>query len=134
LTQNGEKDVFVGKVAFVCPSLTVAPDALPGGTVRTHYTQTLAASGGSGPYSYSVSLGSVPSGLTLDADGLLAGTPTVGGITSFDVTATDINNCTGTTTYSLDIAGVGPALGATGLVALVLLLALLGAVLLRRPH
>ena len=29
LTQNSGTDAFVGKVAFACPSLTVAPDALP---------------------------------------------------------------------------------------------------------
>ena len=50
---------------------------LPQGTVASAYSQTLAASGGTPPYSWSISAGSLPSGLSLNAStGVISGTPT----------------------------------------------------------
>ncbi len=71
-------------------TLTLSPAAgsLTHGTVGTGYTTGITAAGGTGPYSY-VASGSVPTGMTLAADGTLSGTPTVAGSYSFTVTATD---------------------------------------------
>ncbi len=66
-------------------------------------SQTLVASGGTAPYSYSVVAGSLPTGLALSAGGLLSGTPTVPGAFSFTVRATDAAispACTGTRVFS----------------------------------
>ena len=57
--------------------LVVRTDGLPSGTVGTPYATTLAASGGTGDVTWSPAPGStLPAGLTLSADGTLAGTPT----------------------------------------------------------
>jgi len=57
--------------------------------VGTTYSHTFAA-GTSGPTTYSVSGGSLPSGLTLSAGGQLTGTPTAGGTAAFTVKATNL--------------------------------------------
>ncbi len=64
------------------PALKFSFPAGTNGTVGTPYSVTLAATGGVGPYTYSVSAGTLPAGLTLDpSTGAITGTPTkaVGG-------------------------------------------------------
>ncbi|WP_447410859.1 putative Ig domain-containing protein, partial [Clostridium perfringens] len=62
-------------IAIAAPTLTLAQATVPGGTVGTAYSASLAASGGVAPYRYSVSTGALPAGVTLDAAaGALAGT------------------------------------------------------------
>ena len=63
--------------------------ALPNAVVGVAYTQTLSASGGLAPYTYAVTAGSLPAGLTLSSAGVVSGTPTAPGASSFTVTATD---------------------------------------------
>lgn len=84
-------DTFTGPVTVTVqpiPALTFT-GSLPDGTVGQAYTQTLAASGGVGPYTYAVTAGAPPAGLTLSAGGVLSGTPTAPGASSFTITATD---------------------------------------------
>ena len=58
-------------------SLTVNPASLPNGTQGVAYSQTVSASGGTGPYTYAVSAGALPAGLSLNANsGAITGTPT----------------------------------------------------------
>ena len=58
-------------------SLVITPGSLPNATQGLQYNQTLSASGGSAPYTYSVSAGSLPAGLSLDpSSGALTGVPT----------------------------------------------------------
>ncbi len=70
------------------PALTFT-GSLPNGVVNQTYTQTLQAQGGVGPYTYSLTAGSLPAGLTLSAGGVISGTPTTVGASSFTVTARD---------------------------------------------
>ncbi|MEW9573010.1 putative Ig domain-containing protein [Rhodanobacter sp. Si-c] len=83
------------------PSIAVAPTTLPGAQVAAAYSQQLTASGGNGSYSYSVSAGALPTGLTLSTSGLLSGTPTVAGGYSFTVTAKDSLNFSGSQAYTV---------------------------------
>ncbi|WP_456359977.1 putative Ig domain-containing protein [Xanthomonas translucens] len=76
-------------LAIASPTLTIAPPTLPAGAIGTAYSQTLSASGGTAPYSYAISAGTLPAGMTLTAGGTLSGTPTVAGSFAFTVTATD---------------------------------------------
>ena len=67
------------------PALSITTASLPNGTVGVAYSQTLAATGGTGSYTWSVSAG-LPAGLTLSQAGLLSGTPTTAGAYTFTVT------------------------------------------------
>ncbi|MFX3575933.1 putative Ig domain-containing protein [Ralstonia mannitolilytica] len=106
-------------------TVSVSPNTLPGGTIATAYSQTLLASGGTGPYTYAVAAGSLPTGLTLSSNGTLSGTPTAGGTFNFTVTATDSSTGTGPYTgsraYSLTIGSptlvITPASGSLSGVA-----------------
>ena len=91
------------------PITVTTTSQLPTGYVGLAYSQTLAASGGSGKgYTWAVSSGSaLPGGLTLSAAGVLSGKPTTVGNPSFSVTVTDSASNTGTGTLSMTIkAGV----------------------------
>ena len=102
LGASGHRDYAIS-VAF--PPITVAPASLPDGTVGHPYSQTITGSGGTSPYSFSVVVGSLPDGLSLDsATGVLSGTPTTGGPASFRVRATDTNGAPGTRDYTVNIA------------------------------
>ena len=83
------------------PTISLGPVSLPSGKISTVYTQTISATGGTAPYSFTLSAGSLPSGLTLGTNGKLSGTPTVTGTTTFTVTATDARGFTGNARYEL---------------------------------
>ncbi|MGI8689633.1 MAG: putative Ig domain-containing protein [Thermomicrobiales bacterium] len=69
------------------------------------YSQTLAASGGTGPYTFTLTLGAPPSGLTLDpTTGVLSGTPTAANPFTFTVRARDANGVTGSQQYTVTIS------------------------------
>ncbi len=84
-------------------TLAVATSSLPNGTVGTAYSQTLASSGGTAPYTWTVSSGSLPAGLSLSSGGVISGTPTTGGSSSFTVQVTDTNSNTATGNLSITI-------------------------------
>src|SRR5436309_2124359 len=65
------------------PALSITTSGLPGATVGTAYSTTLAASGGSGTKSWAVTAGSLPAGLSLSSTGVVSGTPTPPGPSSF---------------------------------------------------
>ena len=86
----------------VCPVLSFSPaSTLPGATVGTAYSQTVTAGNGTGPYTWAVSSGTLPSGLTLGSSGVISGTPTSTASKTFTIQATDANGCTGTVSYTL---------------------------------
>ena len=72
------------------------------------YSQTITANGGTAPYSFAVSSGNLPPGLSLSSGGVLAGIPTMNSGFSFIVNATDANGCTGSSNYSMNVAGPPP--------------------------
>jgi hypothetical protein len=68
----------------------VSTEWLPYGTSNVAYSYALAVSGGSTPYTWELSSGGLPTGLTLDrASGTISGRPAVAGAYSFIVRATD---------------------------------------------
>lgn len=72
------------------PALNITTTSLPSGTVGTAYSATLQASGGTPPYSWSISQGSLPEWATLNpANGAITGTPNASGTTNFTVKVTD---------------------------------------------
>jgi DNA-binding beta-propeller fold protein YncE len=77
-------------ITIAAPTIVVSPDTLPNGTVGSTYSQELSASGGSGSYTYAVTGGTLPAGLSLNATtGALSGTPTAAAVSTFVITATD---------------------------------------------
>jgi len=87
-------------------NITNAP-TLPSGVVGGSYSQSLNATGGTSPYTWSVSAGSLPGGLTLSpSSGAITGTPTTGGTFSFTITVTDSASVTATKSFSLSIAAL----------------------------
>jgi large repetitive protein len=81
----------------VCPAISTTAMTVP--TRLRAYSHTLAASGGTGPYSFTTS-GTLPGGITLTSPTLSSANVTGSGSYSFDVIATDSTGCTGTTTMS----------------------------------
>lgn len=92
----------------VCPIITVNPATLPNGTVGTPYNQVITATGGTAPYVFAISAGSLPTGLVLNgATGAISGSPTTPGTFNFAIRATDANGCVGTRLYTVTIASPG---------------------------
>jgi hypothetical protein len=115
-----------------CPAITLSPILAPNGTVGVAYNQTITASGGTAPYTFAVTAGALPAGLTLTTAGVLAGTPTTAGGFGFTVRATDANGCFAEITYAVVIASAVPTLAQWAMIALSGLLAVSGYVALRR--
>jgi hypothetical protein len=88
------------------PPLTIATTSLPGGTVGVLYSQAVAATGGSPPYSWQVTSGSLPGGLGLTAaTGNIYGTPTAAGSFPFQVKVTDSQQASATGSFTIQITG-----------------------------
>jgi hypothetical protein len=101
------------------PAIDVSPPSLPHAQDGHSYSQSLSASGGTGPYSFSVIAGALPAGITLFTSGSLAGTPTQSGTFNFRVRATDSSGgagpYTGSRDYSLVVDTNGaPVVSGTG--------------------
>ncbi|MCW2646585.1 MAG: hypothetical protein JWP07_2694, partial [Pseudonocardiales bacterium] len=85
-----------------------AATAPPAGQLGVAYSTTFDVTGGTAPLVWSISAGSLPSGLTLNTStGVLSGTPTTVGSSSFTVSVTDANSQTATKAVTLVIAA-GP--------------------------
>ena len=95
-------------------ALTITTSSLPAGVVGVAYSQTLSATGGQPPYSWSITAGSLPGGLALSAStGVLSGTPSTSGSFNFTVQASDGGQPTpqtATKAFSLAVAAGGPVL------------------------
>lgn len=82
--------------------LTASP--LPEGTVGTPYSQTLLPSGGTSPYTWSLSSGQLPGGLALDANaGRIAGIPAGTGTFSFTIGVRESGGATASKPFTLNI-------------------------------
>src|SRR5581483_2575217 len=87
-------------VSIVTP-LSITTTSVAAGQVSYSYAQALAASGGTSPYSWMISSGALPGGVSLKADGTLSGIPTAGGSFSFTAQVTDHNNTSATKDLTL---------------------------------
>ena len=92
------------------PSPTLQFSAPPGGEVGVGYSDQLTVTGGTSPFTWSVSSGTLPAGVTLaPSTGLLSGTPTAAGSYTFTVEVTDAGGLTATESVSMTIIA-GPSL------------------------
>ncbi|MFN8814978.1 MAG: putative Ig domain-containing protein [Acidobacteriota bacterium] len=113
-------------------NLSLTNSSVPPGQLNTAYSQALVATGGTSPYTYNVTSGALPPGISVSSSGQLAGTPTASGTFPFRISVTDSTGAAasfhlvlviaasqlGITTNSLGAATVGVSysqiLSATG--------------------
>jgi hypothetical protein len=98
------------------PAITLTPATLTAGAFGSSYSQSIAAGGGIGPYTYALaSKSSLPSGLSLSSAGAITGTPSAAGVYTFTIVATDTGSTddgvqnTGSQLVSLTIGKATPA-------------------------
>jgi len=98
-TTNGGVDTSSPAQTFTisvdAPVITLSPATLPDGILAFAYSQTITASGGTGTYTFAVTAGTLPTGLTLSSAGVLSGSPIALGTFNFTVTATDSSGGSG---------------------------------------
>ncbi|MBI3653975.1 MAG: DUF4214 domain-containing protein [Acidobacteria bacterium] len=92
------------------PPLAITTTSLAGGTVGTAYSQTLAATGGTSPYTWSLAAGTLPAGLTLNANGTLSGTPTTAASSTFTMQVRDNAQITAQRQFTVQINAGTPSL------------------------
>ena len=111
-TSDGQDCGWVDQVVAphgAAPTITTG-SVLPDATVNSAYSQTLAATGGNTPYTWSLSSGSVPAGLTLNATtGLLSGTPPAAITGSFGIRVTGSDSISSTANFTLTVSDAPPA-------------------------
>lgn len=98
----------LSSTATVTVQAPVAPTIFttsPLATIRTGfiYNTTLVAIGGTTPYTWTVSDGALPDGLSLSTDGVISGTPTSAGTSTFTVQVADNENDISTKAFSLTV-------------------------------
>jgi hypothetical protein len=91
-------------IVISCQTITVTNPANASGTVSSAFSETFTQTGANGGATFTLATGTLPSGITLAANGVLSGTPTQTGSFPITVLVTDGNSCTGTSaTYTLVI-------------------------------
>ncbi|HEY2846101.1 MAG TPA: Ig domain-containing protein, partial [Bryobacteraceae bacterium] len=97
----------------VLPAVSITTAALANGLPGVSYQAAVAATGGSLPYHFSVSIGSLPPGLTLNAaSGQITGIPAASGVFPFTVQVLDSLAGTATKNFTITI-GAGQLLTIT---------------------
>ena len=99
---NASAPSAADRFTYIQP-LTLSSATLPAATAETAYSQTVTASGGTPPYTYAVTGGALPAGLSLSSGGVISGTPTASGSFSFTVTVTDSSGSKVTASYTLTV-------------------------------
>jgi hypothetical protein len=102
-TANKAFHLTIGGKASSLVITTGSP--LPAATVGGFYSALLAATGGDAPYSWSLTSGALPPGLTVNrSSGSIAGSPTSPGSFTFSVRVTDSDSNTSDKYFSLAVA------------------------------
>src|SRR5262249_54132954 len=87
-----------------CPAIALTAPPLPKGVAGTPYVTSITATGGVGPYCYSVGAGALPAGLALHGTtGQVSGRPSAARISVFSLSAPHVRGCIGTAGYTLTI-------------------------------
>jgi uncharacterized protein (TIGR03437 family) len=97
----------VGSFSVTIAPLAVTittPSPLSFGMVDVDYPgQVITASGGIAPYTFEITEGSLPAGLTFGANGSISGVPASSGQSTFTVTATDVEGTKSSATLAINV-------------------------------
>jgi hypothetical protein len=106
VTDSGSASAAKQFTITVSSSLSITtPTTLPSGAVGAPYSITLAAIGGTGPYRWAVTSGTLPNGVTLSSStGVIRGTPTNAGAFTFNVVVSDSASLNSNQQFNLTIA------------------------------
>lgn len=108
LTTSDVGASFMGGPSGGDTTPTITTTSLPGGTVGSSYSQSLGVSSGNSPFTWSVSAGSLPAGLSLGSStGAITGTPTTAGTSNFTVLVTDTDGDIDTQALSIVVSSGG---------------------------
>lgn len=78
---------------------------IKGATVGVAYSETISAQGGTSPYTFTLTSGTLPAGLSLNnTTGVISGTPTTAGTSTFSITATDSLSNVGVQQFQIVVA------------------------------
>ena len=118
-TSDPSPTTWVGSSTTVWSPYTAptAGSTVPDGVLNLPYSQALSVTGGVGPYTWSLVSGTLPAGLTLNADGTITGTPTAFGPATFTAMVMDGDGAMVMPTVTLSVTTPGPsspALRSTG--------------------
>ena len=103
---SNSKQLSLTVNAPATPPSIVTSSPLPSAVTGAAYSQTLVASGTT-PITWAVTSGTLPAGLTLGSStGILSGTPTAAGVSTFTVSAT---NAAGSNSKQLSLTVTAPA-------------------------
>jgi uncharacterized repeat protein (TIGR03803 family) len=89
--------------------LSILTTTLLNGTINHAYGQTIMASGGTGSYTFALTTGALPAGLTLSSSGVLSGVPSAVSTSRFAVSVTDNVGASARMTYTVNVT-TGPLL------------------------
>src|SRR3989454_7901923 len=86
--------------------LSITTTSLPSGTVGVAYSATLSGAGGTPPYTWSLTTGSLPPGLALSTSGTISGAPTAAGSYSFTIQASDSGGQKASQAFAVSVASL----------------------------
>jgi hypothetical protein len=92
---------------FSVPTITTG--SLPNGSTGSSYNANESESGGTAPFTWTKTAGSLPTGLNMSTAGVISGTPTVAGAFNFTVQVSDNFGFTATANQSIIITALGLA-------------------------
>lgn len=101
----------------ICPFMVICPEVshLPVAAQGSAYLMPISVLGATGPFTFAVTSGSLPTGLSLNSgSGVLAGTPSVVQTSVFTITATDADGCSISWTYTLEVGVAGSIIQVQG--------------------
>lgn len=100
---NGFTSSINYQTTIQSPPIVIVPTTLPAMIVDVPYATALNAAGGTPTYTYAVTEGTLPTGLTMNMFGVITGTPTDVGTYSFIITVTDNYGFTKSITYTTSV-------------------------------
>jgi len=102
--------LLAGLLVWPADLTITTPSPLANGRDGRAYSQTLTAAGGTQPYTWALSAGSLPEGLALSPEGVVSGTPSKPRGAVFTVRCRDDAGAVAETKFRITIAPRGTAL------------------------